>query len=115
VGTFAVGQVIVFPFPFSNLEQNKFRPALLLASVGRGDWLVCQITSNAYSDKRAIEINNKDFVSGSLQRVSYARSGKLFTAHESIFSGFAGQLSTEKFLEIREAVIMLLRKGSDGE
>jgi mRNA interferase MazF len=115
VGTFAVGQVIVFPFPFSNLERNKFRPALLLASVGRGDWLVCQITSNAYSDKRAIEINNKDFVSGSLQRVSYVRSGKLFTAHEIIFSGFAGQLSTEKFLEIREAVIMLLRKGSDGE
>jgi len=112
VGTFAVGQVVVLPFPFSNLEQSKFRPALLLASVGRGDWLVCQITSNAYTDKNAIEINNEDFISGSLQRLSYARVGKLFTASEGIFSGLLGQLQTEKYLEIREAVIQLLRSGS---
>ena len=109
MGAFAIGQVVVLPFPFSNLEQHKYRPALLLANVGRGDWLVCQITSNAYADNRAIEINNPDFVTGSLQRVSYARAGKLFTAHESLFSGIAGQLQPEKLLEMKEAVILLVR------
>jgi len=55
MGTLAVGQVIVLPFPFSDL-QKKIRPALLLASVGRGDWIVCQITSKAYFDALAIGI-----------------------------------------------------------
>ena len=108
MGAFAIGQVVVLPFPFSNLEQNKYRPALLLANVGRGDWIVCQITSKAYSDNRAIEINCDDFISGVLQRVSYARASKLFTAHESLFSGIAGQLKSEKLQQIKKVVIDVL-------
>ena len=108
MGTFAVGQVIVLPFPFSNLQQNKNRPALLLASVGRGDWIVCQITCKAYSDALAVGIADEDFVSGNLQRMSYARASKLFTANESLFSGIAGQLNTEKFQEIKNVVVDIL-------
>ncbi len=108
MGAFAIGQVVVLPFPFSNLEQNKNRPALLLANVGRGDWIVCQITSKSYADKRAIEISDDDFSTGSLQRLSYARAGKLFTAHESLFSGIAGKLKSDKLQQIKNAVIEVL-------
>jgi hypothetical protein len=51
MGAFAAGQVVVLPFPFSDLTRNKFRPALLLAEVGRGDWIACQITSNAFAEE----------------------------------------------------------------
>lgn len=108
MGAFAIGQVVVLPFPFTNLEQNKKRPALLLANVGRGDWIVCQITSKSYSDARAIEISDDDFSSGSLQRLSYVRAGKLFTAHESLFSGIAGKLKYDKLQQIKNAVIEVL-------
>lgn len=108
MGAFAIGQVVVLPFPFSNLEQNKYRPALLLANIGYGDWIVCQITSKAYSDNRAIEMNAHDFISGELRHISYARAGKLFTAHESLFSGIAGQLKTEKVRQIKMIVIEVL-------
>ena len=108
---FAVGQVVVLPFPFSDLSNKKYRPALLLADVGKGDWLASQITSNAYTDKFAIEINDNDFNTGSLQRVSYARPGKLFTAHDSLFASIAGQLKADKLLAIREAVVCLVRDG----
>ena len=50
MGAFTAGQVVVLPFPFSDLTRNKFRPALLLAEVGRGDWIACQITSNAFAE-----------------------------------------------------------------
>lgn len=113
MGAFTAGQIVVLPFPFSNLLQNKYRPALLLASVGQGDWLVCQITSKGY-DKQAVTINLSDFSSGSLQRVSFARAGKLFTAHESLFVSIAGQLTNKKFYEIKQAVIALIN-GSDNE
>jgi hypothetical protein len=46
MGTLAAGQVVVLPFPFSDLSRKKLRPALLLADAGRGDWIACQITSD---------------------------------------------------------------------
>lgn len=108
MGAFAVGQIIVLPFPFSNLAQNKYRPALLLANVGRSDWIVCQITSKSYADNCAIEINQHDFISGELQCISYARASKLFTAHESLFSGIAGQLTAAKLHQIKQVVIEVI-------
>ena len=108
MGTFAVGQVIVLPFPFSDLQKNKIRPALLLASVGRGDWIVCQITSKAYFDALAIGIADEDFVSGNLQRISYARASKLFTANESLFSGVAGELNRANLQEIKSVVVEII-------
>lgn len=109
MGAFTTGQVVILPFPFSDLSQQKNRPALLLADVGRGDWVLCQITSNAFSDSRAIELAIEDFSSGSLQRASYARPGKLFTAHQSLFSGVAGSLDSDALDRVRDAVIALLR------
>jgi mRNA interferase MazF len=53
-----------------------------LADAGKGDWVLCQITSNPYADARAVQLAEEDFVEGGLQRISYARPGKLFTAHE---------------------------------
>jgi len=64
MGTFAAGQVVVLPFPFSDLSRNKLRPALLLAEAGRGDWIACQITSNPYADSYAMELRDTDFSIG---------------------------------------------------
>ncbi|WP_295622555.1 MazF family transcriptional regulator [uncultured Lamprocystis sp.] len=108
MGAFAAGQVVVLPFPFSDLTRNKFRPALLLADVGRGDWIACQITSNAFADTRAIAISQADFVSGGLQRQSYARPGKLFTANETLFFDFAGELQPQVLRHVRHAVVRLM-------
>lgn len=44
------GEVVLVPFPFSDLSQSKVRPAVCLADAGRGDWVLCQITSNPYGD-----------------------------------------------------------------
>lgn len=42
MGTPSVGDVVIIPFPYSDLSQSKRRPALVLAGVGRGDFLLCQ-------------------------------------------------------------------------
>jgi len=69
--------VVLVKFPFSDLSYSKLRPAVILASVGRDAWILCQVTSNPYADPRAIQITNGDFKTGSLQRLSYARPTKL--------------------------------------
>ena|ERR1044072_9291479 len=105
----SAGAVVLVPFPFSDLSQSKLRPAVVLADVGKGDYILCQVTSNAYSDSRAIELTNNDFASGSLHVVSYARPAKLFTAHRKLLVAQVGVLTDDIFKKIVEAVVKLLR------
>lgn len=109
MGLFTVGQIIVLPFPFSDLTQNKYRPGLLFANVEYGDWIVCQITSKSYKGRYEIEIQNSDLLTGNLRQVSYVRVSKLFTAKESVFTGIIGQLKPEKLRMIKEMVVSLIR------
>ena len=104
----AVGSVVLVPFPFSDLTQSKLRPAVVIASAGRGDWVLCQVTSNPYGDARAVKITNADFVRGSLRVVSFARPAKLFTAHESLFVSEPGKLHPQTLQKIVDAVLLVL-------
>ena len=110
MGPFAAGQIALLPFPFSDLARSKLRPALLFAPVGRGDWIACQITSNPYADPHAIALEGTAFTEGGLQRASFVRPGKLFTAHETLFEGVAGRLHRELLDVTREAVVALIRE-----
>ena len=109
MGLFTAGQVVVVRFPFSDLTGSKLRPAIVLAEAGRGDWILCQITSNSYGDARAIGLDRADFASGALRTASYARPGKLFTAHTSLMAGKVGELQLAKFGAVRDAVVRLIQ------
>lgn len=103
------GSVVLVPFPFSDLSQSKLRPAVVLADSGRRDWILCQVTSNAYSDIHAVEITDTDFRTGTLQWTSYARPGKIFTANQSLFAVEIGVLTDDGFRRLVGAVIALLQ------
>lgn len=105
------GAVVLVPFPFSDLSQAKLRPALVLANAGRGDWILCQITSNPYRDSRAVELVDFSFATGSLRVASYARPGKLFTANRDLMVTQVGTLKVEPLARIVEAVVGILRTG----
>ncbi len=106
----ANGAVVLVRFPFSDLSNTKVRPAIVLAETGRDDWLLCQITSQRYTDPKAIEITKSDFASGLLKKTSYVRPGKLFTANSQIMTKHIGDLERAKLEEIIKAVISLLQK-----
>ena len=99
------------PFPFSDLSQAKLRPVVVLAQAGRGDWILCQITSNPYGDGRAIQLRDANFTAGSLRVVSYARPGKLFTANRGLIVAQVGSLQAAVLRQIVEAVVRILRAG----
>ncbi len=103
------GAVVLVPFPFSDLSQSKLRPAVVLADAGKGDWVLCQVTSSSYADASAVEIDDTDFSSGSLRVISYARPGKLFTASGNLIVAKVGELKKEAFEQIINAVVSLLQ------
>lgn len=93
---FVKGDVVILPFPFSDLTAMKKRPALIVAELEGTDYIICQITSEIKPDKYSCFISEKDFLSGSLNKPSLARPNKLFTADNSIILYKAGTLKEEK-------------------
>ncbi len=104
----AAGTVVLLPFPFSDLSRTKLRPALLLGVAGRGDWIASQITSNPFGDPLAIELDQSAFRNGGLDRTSYVRPGKLFTANESLFVGERGTVAATTLIAVRDTIIALI-------
>lgn len=107
------GDVVVLPFPFSDLSESKVRPAVVLARANKSDWILCQITSNPYGDAQAIVITQTDFKSGMLRLQSYARPSKLFTANEGLIISIEGTLKLEKLKEIREAIFNIFNQADE--
>ena len=110
MAAFGRASVVLVEFPFSDLSDKKIRPAVVLAKANRQDWFLCQITSNAGIDDKAIEIKDTDFVTGSLRQRSFARPDKIFTGHESLIDRRVGILSDKATSGIVEAVIAILKQ-----
>lgn len=105
----AIGEVVLVPFPFSDLSQSKVRPAVCLANAGRGDWVLCQITSSPYSDPAAVQLDASDFASGGLLIASFARPGKLFTAHAGLLVRSVGVLNPPAYSRVLSSVLTVLQ------
>lgn len=107
----SAGAIVLVPFPFSDLSQAKLRPVVVLADAGRGDWILCQITSRPYADTGAVELPEESFREGSLRATSYARPTKLFTGNLRLMVAQAGALEHSKTREIIDAVVRALYAG----
>lgn len=97
---FVKGDVVVIPFPFSDLRGLKRRPSLVLASLKGDDLILCQITSQNIKDEYSISLRPEDFESGYLKVPSNVRPNKIFTAEKSIILYKIGHLKNEKIQEI---------------
>lgn len=102
------GDVIVIPFPFSDLSSSKRRPALVIADTEGDDVILCQITSIARHDKYAILLSDSDFSKGKLEFNSYIRPNKIFTADKSIIIRRIGNIRDQKRKEVIRCITRIL-------
>lgn len=108
MATFVRGDVVVVPFPFSDLSQSKRRPALVLAELTGDDVILCQITSQAVRDRYAVSLREADFARGSLQRESNIRPNRLFTADSGILLYSVGAVNHTKLVEVVDQLKQIL-------
>jgi mRNA interferase MazF len=109
VGGVGPGVVVLVRFPFSDLSSSKLRPALVVASAGGTDWILCQITSNPYSDPAAVALTVASFAEGGLPRESFVRPVKLFTANESIIVRPIGRLASRAQRTVVDTIVNMLQ------
>lgn len=107
--TFVKGDVVVLPFPFSDLSSTKKRPALVVSAFEGNDLLLCQITSQIKPDSYSINLNKTDFKIGNLNLTSFIRSNKLFTADKSIIQYKIGSIKDKKLKEVIDAVCKIIQ------
>ena len=107
---FVKGDVVVVPFPFSDLTNAKRRPALVVTPLTENDVILCQITSGMVKDKYSIPLTEGDFTEGALKRDSNIRPNRIFTADRSIIRYKIGHLSHGKIEDVIEKMIEIIRE-----
>ena len=101
---FVRGDIVILPFPFSDLSISKNRPALVAATLKGDDLILCQITSQSRDDKDAIILKQEDFQHGKLNVDSFIRPSRLFTADSSIIQYKVGKLNSSKIKEVERKI-----------
>jgi mRNA interferase MazF len=100
------GDLILLPFPFTDLSAHKRRPAIVVSPnrfhALSNDRIIVAVTSNL--DVRhpggQIPLSSRDLIRGSLPRPSVVLPGKIFTIHRSLVVKRIGRLRTTRLHSI---------------
>ena len=107
---FVRGDLVVVPFPFSDLTRAKRQPALVLANLDGDDLILCQITSQSVRDQYAIPLTDPDFRTGSLKRRSNVRPNRVFTADRTIILYKVAALAERKMDLVIDKLVEILKR-----
>jgi mRNA interferase MazF len=106
----ARGDIVLVPFPFTDLTGQKRRPALVVSpdDFDPEDLVVCAITSRVGGrlPRWDLPLSAEDLVDGLLPRPSVIKAGKLFTIHQRLIVGRFSTVRPEKLAD----VLSLLRR-----
>jgi mRNA interferase MazF len=103
------GDVVVVPFPFTNLSAGKVRPALVIAAPLSGEAVLCQITTTQRNDGYSISLTSADFAQGKLDHDCCGRVSHLFTIATAAIQRTRGQLKPDKTAAIINAIVKMLQ------
>lgn len=101
------GDVVLVPFPFSNLSGAKKRPALIMAASQRE--LVCLMLTSSPRGENEIQVRR--WKEAGLAKPTVARVHRVFTIEAGLVLGKLGQVEPEEYREILAAAVAVLIKG----
>ncbi|MBK8118827.1 MAG: type II toxin-antitoxin system PemK/MazF family toxin [Sulfuritalea sp.] len=104
--TFRSGDIVLVPFPFTDLSSAKRRPALLLRGLGEfGDWLSLPVTTRG-AHRESLPLRDEDFADGVLAHSSWVRVDRPTLLSESIM---LGRVATLKLATLAGIHLLLCR------
>ncbi|HYG36968.1 MAG TPA: type II toxin-antitoxin system PemK/MazF family toxin [Cytophagales bacterium] len=100
------GDIVLVPFPFTNLTGSKNRPALILIS-GESDITVSFITTQLkWREDSDIRIDPSE--ENGLKKTSLIRLSKLTTVEKDLIIGRLGSLNSTEIEKVDKNLIKLL-------
>lgn len=106
-------EIILIPFPFTDLSATKKRPALVISYTDfnkeNQDILVCQITHNLKQRHHSIFINNNNLESGNLAVESLVKANKIFTINKLLTIQKIGKLNSKTYAMVYDDICKLTK------
>ncbi len=98
-------ELVLLPYPFSNQEGSKVRPALVISNNSFNkrseDCIMIPLTSVIKEVPYSVLINQENLTSGKLLKPSRIRIDKIFTMHQSLAIMKIGVINDNIFKEIK--------------
>ena len=105
---FLPGEIVVVPFPFTDLSSSKVRPALVLSDAAFNeagpDIVVCAITSRLANASNSVIIAADDLEAGILERPSRVKAANIVTIEKSVVRRKVGRLRKGAFARVMREV-----------
>ncbi len=106
------GEIILAPFPFTDLTTVKQRPLLIISNNDYNkkteDLVTCGITSNPKDTEFSVVINNKDLIKGKIPIESRIKVDKLFTLSQNIIIKNLGKVNEDILGRVKKELIKLM-------
>ncbi len=106
------GEILIIPFPFSDLSSVRQRPVLVLSkkedNLNSEDIVTCGITSNLKDSKYSVLIENTDLQRGEIPKKSRIKVNKLFTIHKNIVIKSLARINVQKWREVKKEFLSLV-------
>jgi len=100
------GEILIVPFPFSDLSSIKQRPVLVLSkdidNTSSNDVITCGITSFLKDTKYSILIDDNNLEKGQIPVKSRIKIDKLFTLDKNIIKKKLAKLNKKTFEKVRK-------------
>lgn len=110
---FKRGTIVLVPFPFTDLSDEKVRPAVIISAKLRGDDVVVAFISSQRRIRLeptdlALTSNNPGFQKSGLKTDSIIRLGKIATLDKKLILGELGQLDFNLQQQLSRKLKLLL-------
>ena len=109
---FEQGDIVLVPFPFSNLKEIKQRPVLVLSPLSYNkrsdDIITCGITSNLKDKQCSILIDTVNLSSGFIPVKSRIKVDKLFTLEKTIVKRKLARVNKSTMSKVKREFISLV-------
>ncbi|HII15543.1 MAG TPA: type II toxin-antitoxin system PemK/MazF family toxin [Nanoarchaeota archaeon] len=97
--------IVLLPFPFSDMEGSKVRPALIISNdnfnESPADCIMLPLTSVIKPDACSIILSPEDLAAGDLLKKSRVKVDKAFSVEKGLVLMKIGSLGNAKFSEIK--------------
>lgn len=110
--TLEAGDLVLVPFPHTDLTGGKQRPSLVLTrasyNAGSPDAVVAFVTSKPQEGPWSVPLVATDLSAGALVKPSWVRVDRLATLDQRLVRKVAARIGEKRLEEVRERVRSLL-------
>jgi mRNA interferase MazF len=97
--------IVLVPFPFTDLTTTKQRPALVISKTAYNqkteDIITCGITSNLQNSDYSVLLDNENLTTGSIPMKSRIKIDKIFTLKQSLINKKLAKIDATTFEKVK--------------